>query len=213
MQAQTNCLCLASAEWQIALQFGREGLQVCTKGALIVQGVENVYTQHTPMLLTTLEALVKGRLKDADFPYIDRAYNGAAPAKVPKVGARQSDDCICHPVEHQAFQCCQQRRSLSANLCSIWTCCREAGYRRMLCLLLLALWMREWQPEVIGMCDAEHGMLQLISFRFHQGWRHSQEDATSRPIAAPTSIFIYSASAVPGNEHTQMWDMVCCSSS
>ena len=97
------------------------------KVATIVQGVENVYTQHTPMLLTTLEALVKGRLKDADFPYIDRAYNGTAPAKVPKVGARQSDNCICQPVEHQDCQCCQQQRTLS--VCSIRTCCSEVGYR------------------------------------------------------------------------------------
>ena len=131
-------LCLASAEWQIALNFGSDGLRVCAKGAIIVQGVENVYTQHTPMLLTTLEALVKGRLKDADFPYIDRAYNGAAPAKVPKVGARQSDNCICQPMEHQSCQCCQQRRNLS--VCSIWTCFSEGGYRGVLCLLLLALW-------------------------------------------------------------------------
>ena len=160
-----------------------------TKGAIIVQGVENVYTQHTPMLLTTLEALVKGRLKDADFPYIDRAYNGAAPAKVPKVGARQSDDCICHPVEHQPFQCCQQRRSLPANLCSIWTCCREAGYRRMLCLLLLALWMREWQPEVIGMCDAEHGMLQLISFRSSRG---GTTDRKTQPFGLLPHLTVYS---------------------
>ena len=52
-----------------------------------MQGVENVYTQHTPLLLTTLEALVKGRLKDGDFPYIDRAHNSGVPAKIPKVCA------------------------------------------------------------------------------------------------------------------------------
>ena len=53
-----------------------------------VQGVENVYTQHTPLLVNTLEALIRGRLKDTDFPYIDKTQNGAAPAKVPKV-------CMC----------------------------------------------------------------------------------------------------------------------
>ena len=184
---------------------------MCTKGANTVQGVENVYTQHTPMLLTTLEALVKGRLKDADFPYIDRADNGAAPAKVPKVGARRSDNCICQPVEHQDCQCCQQQRSLS--VCSIWTCCREAGYRRVLCLLLLAFWKWEWQPEVNFLCDVEHGMLQFISFSFHCGWHHSQEDTTFWPTAAHKNIFRYIGSAVPENEHTEMWVMVCCSSS
>lgn len=45
-----------------------------------------MYTQHSPLLINTLEALVKGRLRDADFPYISRAQNGAAPAKIPKVG-------------------------------------------------------------------------------------------------------------------------------
>ena len=48
-----------------------------------VQGVENVYTQHVPLLVNTLEALIKGRLKEADFPYA-RAMTGA-PAKPPKL--------------------------------------------------------------------------------------------------------------------------------
>lgn len=32
-----------------------------------LQGVENVYTQHTPLILNTLEQLVKGKLKEAEF--------------------------------------------------------------------------------------------------------------------------------------------------
>jgi hypothetical protein len=51
---------------------------------VVVQGVENVYTQHTPLLINTLEALLRGRLRDADYPYVDKSQNGAAPAKVPK---------------------------------------------------------------------------------------------------------------------------------
>ena len=51
------------------------------------QGVENVYTQHTPLLVHTLEALVKGRLRDADYPFVDKAHNGTQPPKVPKVRA------------------------------------------------------------------------------------------------------------------------------
>ena len=59
-----------------------------------MQGVENVYTQHTPLLVHTLEALVKGRLKDADYPPVDKAHNGAQPAKVPKVrGPAQISRC------------------------------------------------------------------------------------------------------------------------
>ncbi len=52
--------------------------------------MENVYTQHTPLLVHTLEALVKGRLKDADYPHIDKAANGTAAPKVPKVGTHSS---------------------------------------------------------------------------------------------------------------------------
>ncbi|KAJ1970414.1 vacuolar protein sorting-associated protein 45 [Dimargaris xerosporica] len=36
-----------------------------------LQGVENVYTRHTPHLAETLDALVKGRLREQDYPYID----------------------------------------------------------------------------------------------------------------------------------------------
>lgn len=38
-----------------------------------LKGVENVYTQHTPHLVSTLEALVKGRLKEQTFPFLDMA--------------------------------------------------------------------------------------------------------------------------------------------
>ena len=34
-----------------------------------VQGVENVYTRHKPLLADTLEQLVKGRLSETAFPY------------------------------------------------------------------------------------------------------------------------------------------------
>ena len=49
---------------------------------LLVQGVENVYTQHTPLLSQTLEAVAKGRLKDVDYPSIDKSLIPAQPAKV-----------------------------------------------------------------------------------------------------------------------------------
>lgn len=35
-----------------------------------VQGVENVYTRHKPQLTDILDALVKGKLKDRDFPFV-----------------------------------------------------------------------------------------------------------------------------------------------
>ena len=36
-----------------------------------VKGVENVYTQHSPRLEGTLQDLIKGRLRDALFPFVD----------------------------------------------------------------------------------------------------------------------------------------------
>uniref|UniRef100_UPI0037E82FF2 vacuolar protein sorting-associated protein 45 n=1 Tax=Semicossyphus pulcher TaxID=241346 RepID=UPI0037E82FF2 len=35
-----------------------------------LSGVENVYTQHQPLLHDTLDQLIKGRLKDSQFPYL-----------------------------------------------------------------------------------------------------------------------------------------------
>uniref|UniRef100_A0A8C4ZU69 Vacuolar protein sorting-associated protein 45 n=1 Tax=Gadus morhua TaxID=8049 RepID=A0A8C4ZU69_GADMO len=35
-----------------------------------LKGVENVYTQHQPLLQDTLDQLVKGKLRDAQFPYL-----------------------------------------------------------------------------------------------------------------------------------------------
>ena len=51
-----------------------------------MQGVENVYTQHTPLLVNTLEMLLKGRLKDAEFASSTAISNGVSgphkPAKL-----------------------------------------------------------------------------------------------------------------------------------
>ncbi|KAG8537899.1 hypothetical protein GDO81_023598 [Engystomops pustulosus] len=35
-----------------------------------LKGVENVYTQHQPFLLDTLDQLIKGKLKDNMYPYV-----------------------------------------------------------------------------------------------------------------------------------------------
>jgi hypothetical protein len=51
-----------------------------------VQGVENVYTQHTPLLVNTLEMLLKGRLKESDYPPLGHLSNGGpAPTRPPKL--------------------------------------------------------------------------------------------------------------------------------
>ena len=44
---------------------------VANQRPLIAQGVENVYTQHTPHLAETIDLLLKGRLKESSYPYID----------------------------------------------------------------------------------------------------------------------------------------------
>ena len=36
-----------------------------------LKGVENVYTQHTTLLESTLQSLVKGRLKEQQFPFVE----------------------------------------------------------------------------------------------------------------------------------------------
>jgi vacuolar protein sorting-associated protein 45 len=38
---------------------------------LNLKGVENVYTQHSPRLETTLQSLLKGRLKELQFPFLE----------------------------------------------------------------------------------------------------------------------------------------------
>lgn len=48
-----------------------EGLRLSADDAFHVQGVENVYTQHTPHLAETIDLLLKGRLKESSYPYID----------------------------------------------------------------------------------------------------------------------------------------------
>lgn len=36
-----------------------------------LKGVENVYTQHSPHLETTLQNLIKGRLREQQYPFVD----------------------------------------------------------------------------------------------------------------------------------------------
>lgn len=40
-----------------------------------LKGVENVFTRHTPLLKETLEELIKGRLKDSSYPFIDSSIS------------------------------------------------------------------------------------------------------------------------------------------
>lgn len=49
-----------------------------------LKGVENVYTQHTPHLAQTIELLLKGRLRDTSYPYLDLAQQPQNPAATPR---------------------------------------------------------------------------------------------------------------------------------
>ncbi|KAJ8291676.1 Vacuolar protein sorting-associated protein 45 [Rhodotorula toruloides] len=52
--------------------FGNENFFSKGKSALKgLKGVDNVYTQHTPHLMETIDLLLKGRLKESSYPYID----------------------------------------------------------------------------------------------------------------------------------------------
>lgn len=43
---------------------------VVKKSFTILQGVENVYTQHKPLLYSLLDQLIKGKLKEGAYPYL-----------------------------------------------------------------------------------------------------------------------------------------------
>lgn len=40
---------------------------------LCLQGVENIYTQHKPVLHDLLDQLLKGRLREAAYPYLGQS--------------------------------------------------------------------------------------------------------------------------------------------
>ena len=51
---------------------GAKGMFKKMTGGL--KGVENIYTQHTPLLQQTLDQLAKGKLKEPAFPFVDKQY-------------------------------------------------------------------------------------------------------------------------------------------
>ena len=50
----------------------RNFLKRASKMAKTIRGVENVYTQHQPLLTQTIEDLTKSRLKETDYPFSNR---------------------------------------------------------------------------------------------------------------------------------------------
>jgi vacuolar protein sorting-associated protein 45 len=51
--------------------FGSDPVAVTKRFIKGLQGVENIYTQHNPWIKTVLEDLLKGKLKDTQFPYFN----------------------------------------------------------------------------------------------------------------------------------------------
>ncbi|GFP80203.1 vacuolar protein sorting-associated protein 45 homolog [Phtheirospermum japonicum] len=55
----------------------RDFLNYALNMARGLKGVENVYTQHQPLLSQTMESIVKGRLRDVDYPYVGNHFQQA----------------------------------------------------------------------------------------------------------------------------------------
>ncbi|CAN6244201.1 unnamed protein product [Urochloa humidicola] len=60
----------------------RDLLNIARNMARGLKGVENVYTQHQPLLFQTMEGIVKGRLRDADYPLVGNNFQQGRPQDV-----------------------------------------------------------------------------------------------------------------------------------
>ncbi|XP_071722686.1 vacuolar protein sorting-associated protein 45 homolog [Rutidosis leptorrhynchoides] len=60
----------------------RDFLSIARNMARGLKGVENVYTQHQPLLFQTIESITKGRLRDVDFPYVGNHFQQGRPQDV-----------------------------------------------------------------------------------------------------------------------------------
>lgn len=72
MQLIPNMIRYAGADQRQDDLFSNQTLLSRGKSAFKgLKGVENVYTQHTPHLAETLEALVKGKVKETSYPFVE----------------------------------------------------------------------------------------------------------------------------------------------
>ncbi|KAJ8531233.1 hypothetical protein K7X08_026667 [Anisodus acutangulus] len=63
--------------------YGNRGLlNIARNMARGLKGVENVYTQHQPLLFQTMENITRGRLRDVDYPYVGNHFQQARPQEV-----------------------------------------------------------------------------------------------------------------------------------
>ncbi|KAJ9567068.1 hypothetical protein OSB04_003034 [Centaurea solstitialis] len=60
----------------------RDILNIARNMARGLKGVENVYTQHQPLLFQTMESITKGRLRDVDYPFVGNHFQQGRPQEV-----------------------------------------------------------------------------------------------------------------------------------
>ncbi|KAF8411675.1 hypothetical protein HHK36_004233 [Tetracentron sinense] len=60
----------------------RDLLNIARNMARGLKGVENVYTQHQPLLFQTMESITKGRLRDVDYPFVGNHFQQGRPQEV-----------------------------------------------------------------------------------------------------------------------------------
>ncbi|XP_031285864.1 vacuolar protein sorting-associated protein 45 homolog [Pistacia vera] len=60
----------------------RDFLNIARNMARGLKGVENVYTQHQPLLFHTMESITKGRLRDVDYPFVGNHFQQGRPQDV-----------------------------------------------------------------------------------------------------------------------------------
>ncbi|KAL0016257.1 hypothetical protein SO802_003326 [Lithocarpus litseifolius] len=60
----------------------RDLLNIARNMARGLKGVENVYTQHQPLLFQTMESISKERLRDVDYPYVGNHFQQGRPQEV-----------------------------------------------------------------------------------------------------------------------------------
>ncbi|KAJ9675182.1 hypothetical protein PVL29_024218 [Vitis rotundifolia] len=73
----------AGVDKRIGDLFGnRDLLNIARNMARGLKGVENVYTQHQPLLFQTMESINKGRLRDVDYPFIGNHFQQGRPQDV-----------------------------------------------------------------------------------------------------------------------------------
>lgn len=60
----------------------RDLMNIARNMARGLKGVENVYTQHQPLLFQTMENINKGRLREADYPFVGNHFQQGRPVEV-----------------------------------------------------------------------------------------------------------------------------------